>query len=106
VTSEPGRRVTAEEAAEILGVPAHLISRLDLRGEWIKRYKLTRKTHVYDVESLHAYLNAKLVKPIPAPRAAPKMKNTQAARRYVPGLPKERSSLQDLLRKQREQAKK
>lgn len=55
------KRISAAEAAKILGVPVRLISRLDIRGDWIKRYKLTRKTHVYDLDSLHAYLAAKLV---------------------------------------------
>lgn len=53
-----GKRVSAKEAAEILGVPAHLVSRLDVEGQHIKRFKLTRKTHVYDVQSLYAYLES------------------------------------------------
>jgi hypothetical protein len=61
------RRVTAKEAAEILGVPVHLISRLDVAGRWIKRFKLTRKTHVYDVQSLYEYLEACRVKPVQRP---------------------------------------
>lgn len=52
------KRVDAKEAARILGIPEHLISRLDAAGRWIKRYKLTRKTHVYDVESLYLYLES------------------------------------------------
>lgn len=48
------KRATAKEAADILGMPAHLISRLDLEGRWIKRFKLTRRTHVFDIQSLYA----------------------------------------------------
>ena len=39
-----GKRTTAKEATDILGVPAHQISRLDVEGRFIKRFKLTRKT--------------------------------------------------------------
>lgn len=45
--------MTTKEVAEIPGVPVHLISRLDVASRWIKRFKLTRKTHVYDVQSLY-----------------------------------------------------
>jgi hypothetical protein len=48
-----GKRVTAKEAADIIGVPARLISRLDVEGRFIKRFKLTRKTRVYDLRSLY-----------------------------------------------------
>src|SRR5712672_1156384 len=58
-----GRRVTTKEVAGILGVPVHLITRLDVAGRWIKRFKLTRKTHVYDIQSLYAYLESCQSKP-------------------------------------------
>lgn len=65
-----GKRVSATEAAEILGVPRYAISRIDKRGDIIKRYKLGHKTHVYDLDSLYAFLDATLVKPIPTPAVA------------------------------------
>ncbi|HDR8928320.1 TPA: helix-turn-helix domain-containing protein [Burkholderia vietnamiensis] len=58
-----GRRISAKEAAEFLGVPYQSISRLDRQGEYIKRYRLGHKTYVYDLDSLHAFLEAKLVRP-------------------------------------------
>ena len=51
-----GKRVSATEAAEILGVPRYAISRIDRAGEIIKRYKLGHKTHVYELESLYQFL--------------------------------------------------
>jgi hypothetical protein len=101
VTSELGRRVSAEEAAVILGVQVHLISRLDPHGEWIKRYKLTRKTHVYDVQSLYAYLEAKLITPVPPQRRVDPQKP-----RYVPKMPGEPFSLLEFLPKKLENKKK
>ncbi|MBB5446465.1 MULTISPECIES: hypothetical protein [unclassified Paraburkholderia] len=62
-----GKRVSATEAAEILSVPRYAISRIDRGGEIIKRYKLGHKTHVYDRDSLYAYLDACLVRPTPLP---------------------------------------
>ncbi|WP_155753900.1 helix-turn-helix transcriptional regulator [Burkholderia cepacia] len=58
-----GRRISAKEAAEFLGVPYQNISRIDRQGEFIKRYRLGHKTYVYDLDSLHAFLEAKLVRP-------------------------------------------
>lgn len=55
--------VSSKEAAIFLGVPAHQMCRLDPEGEIIKRYKLTRKTHVYDMESLQQYLDTRLMAP-------------------------------------------
>ncbi len=63
MSAKESRRVGAKEAASILGIPEHLISRLDTAGHWIKRYKLTRKTHVCDVESLYLYLESCQSKP-------------------------------------------
>jgi len=64
------KRVSAKEAAEFLGVPYANISRIDKQGEYIKRYKLGHKTHVYDLESLEAFLEAKRVKPLASPGPA------------------------------------
>ena len=61
-------RVGAKEAAAILGIPAHQISRL--KDDVIKRYKLTRKTHVYEVDSLYAYLDKCQSKPLQKPDAS------------------------------------
>ncbi|WP_159085672.1 hypothetical protein [Burkholderia sp. MSMB0856] len=58
-----GRRISAKEAAEFLGVPYQSISRIDRQGEYIKRYRLGHKTYVYDLDSLHVFLEAKLVRP-------------------------------------------
>ncbi|MDN8050207.1 hypothetical protein [Burkholderia multivorans] len=57
-----GRRINAKEVAEFLGVPYQIISRIDRQGEYIKRYRLGHKTYVYDVDSMHAFLEAKLVR--------------------------------------------
>lgn len=59
-----GRRISAKEAAEFLGVPYQNISRIDRQGEYIKRYRLGHRTYVYDLDSLHAFLDAKLVRPL------------------------------------------
>jgi hypothetical protein len=64
-----GKRVSAQEAAEILGVPRHAISRLDRAGEVIKRYKLGHKTHVYDLDSLYEFLASCQSKPLRKPAA-------------------------------------
>lgn len=51
-----GKRVSAKEAAEILGVPYANISRIDRIGSVIKRYKIGYKTHVYELSSLYDFL--------------------------------------------------
>lgn len=89
MTTVGKKRVSAAEAAEILGVPRYAISRIDRTGEIIQRYKLGHKTHVYDLDSLHAYLAAMLVKPI----SRPSVENTRSRRSRVgvglPDRPKE-----------------
>ncbi|MFM0732355.1 helix-turn-helix domain-containing protein [Paraburkholderia sediminicola] len=93
------KRISAKEAAEFLGVPYATVSRIDRRGEFIKRYKLGHKTYVYDLESLEAFLEAKLVKPIPSPVInQPRSRRSDVAIR-LSGEPKE--SLRDFLRQQR-----
>lgn len=62
-----GKRVSAKEAADILGVPRYSISRLDRAGEIIKRYKLGHKTHVYDLDSLYEFLASCQSKPLQKP---------------------------------------
>ncbi|WP_175984454.1 helix-turn-helix transcriptional regulator [Burkholderia vietnamiensis] len=93
-----GRRITAKEAAEFLGVPYQSISRIDRQGEYIKRYRLGHKTYVYDLDSLHAFLEAKLIKP-PVRTDGP----TQAGkvRRVTISSPEvARTPLQEFLRQQ------
>jgi hypothetical protein len=64
-----GKRVSATEAAQILGVPRYAISRIDRAGEIIQRYKLGHKTHVYELESLYAFLASCQSKPLQRPVA-------------------------------------
>lgn len=64
-----GKRVSAAEAAEILGVPRYAISRIDRAGEIIQRYKLGHKTHVYELASLYKFLEACQSKPLQKPAA-------------------------------------
>lgn len=99
MTTRSGKRVSAKEAAEILGVPANMISRIDRQGEIIKRYKLGHKTHVYELESLYAFLDAKLVKPVPRPAIS---STSGAARRVCEWKPdvKQTSSLREFLREE------
>lgn len=97
-----GRRISAKEAAEFLGVPYQNISRIDRQGEYIKRYRLGHKTYVYDLDSLHAFLEAKLVRPharIDRPLQAAK------ARRVTISSPEAaKTSLQEFLRQQLREA--
>lgn len=93
-----GRRISAKEAAEFLGVPYQSISRIDRQGEYIKRYRLGHKTYVYDLDSLHAFLEAKLVRPqarIDRPLQAAKVKRATINSPEVA-----RSPLQEFLRQQ------
>lgn len=64
-----GKRVSATEAAQILGVPRYAISRIDRAGEIIQRYKLGHKTHVYELESLYKFLASCQSKPLQSPVA-------------------------------------
>lgn len=91
-------RVTAKEAAAILGIPAHQISRL--KDDIIKRYKLTRKTHVYEVESLYAYLDKCQSKPSPKLERSGYAGLSSASLR-VSGFEKPRRSLLDLAKQTR-----
>ena len=91
-----GRRISAKEAAEFLGVPYQSISRIDRQGEYIKRYRLGHKTYVYDLDSLYAFLEAKLVKPkmrIDRPLQATKVRRATTSSPEVA-----RSSLREFLR--------
>ena len=93
-----GRRISAKEAAEFLGVPHQSISRIDRQGEYIKRYRLGHKTYVYDLDSLHAFLEAKLVRPqvrIDRPLQATKVRRATTSSPEVA-----RSSLRELLRQE------
>ncbi len=95
MTNVRGKRVSAKEAAEILGVPYQNISRIDRQGEFIKRYRLGHKTFVYELESLYAFLDAKLVRPIPKPT----LPTTRAVRGHVAniGNRQQQSSLREFL---------
>ncbi|WNC88824.1 hypothetical protein RI103_14065 [Paraburkholderia sp. FT54] len=90
------KRTSAKEAAEFLGVPYAAISRIDRAGEFIKRYKLGHKTYVYDLASLHAFLEAKLVKPIPSPVRRPRSRRSDVA---VGLSGEQRESLRDFFNK-------
>ncbi|MCB4342458.1 hypothetical protein LA345_00740 [Burkholderia vietnamiensis] len=58
-----GKRVSAKEAADILGVPYQNISRIDRTCTIIQRFRLGHKTYVYDLDSLYRYLAACQSKP-------------------------------------------
>ncbi|MEZ7525923.1 hypothetical protein, partial [Burkholderia vietnamiensis] len=60
-----GKRVSAKEAAAILGVPYQNISRIDRTCTIIQRFRLGHKTYVYDLDSLYRYLAACQSKPSP-----------------------------------------
>jgi hypothetical protein len=79
-----GKRVSATEAAKILGVPRYAISRIDRAGEIIQRYKLGHKTHVYELDSLYRFLEAALVKPIPKPGLTRSSASRQSTRDWQP----------------------
>jgi hypothetical protein len=65
-----GKRVSAKEAAAILGVPYASISRIDRGGTHIKRYRLGHKTYVYDLDSLYDFLASCQSKPLQRPAAS------------------------------------
>lgn len=91
------KRISAKEAAEFLGIPYANISRIDRRGEIIKRYKLGHKTYVYDLESLEAFLEAKLVRPITAPRIVSPRSVTTSRKLPALSFEKPESSLREFL---------
>ncbi|WP_124570204.1 AlpA family transcriptional regulator [Burkholderia sp. Bp8984] len=99
------KRVSAAEAASILGVPKNTISRIDRRGEIIRRYKLGHKTFVYDVESLEQFLLANEVRPVQAPTVDPvgRARKSYPARTVtLPGEQKQ-SSLREFLQGMRKE---
>ena len=93
------KRVGAAEAAAILGVPKETISRIDRRGEIIRRYKIGHKTFVYDVESLEQFLLAHEVRPVRAPAVEPVVRGRKTYPSRTVTLPSEQkqSSLLELL---------
>lgn len=93
-----GRRISAKEAAEFLGVPYQGISRIDRQGEHIKRYRLGHKTYVYDLDSLHAFLEAKLVRP--QVRIDRHLQAAKLRRATISSPEVARSPLQEFLRQQ------
>jgi NADH/NAD ratio-sensing transcriptional regulator Rex len=60
-----GKRVSAKEAAAILGVPYANISRIDRPCTIIQRFRLGHKTYVYDIDSLYRFLASCQSKPSP-----------------------------------------
>ncbi|HDR8957057.1 helix-turn-helix domain-containing protein [Burkholderia vietnamiensis] len=98
------KRVSAAEAAAILGVPKETISRIDRRGEIIRRYRLGHKTVVYDVESLEQFLLAKAVRPVQAPTVDPVVRGRKPYPKRTVTLPgeKKQGSLLELLTGKRE----
>ncbi|PRF97437.1 hypothetical protein C6Q14_28245 [Burkholderia ambifaria] len=93
------KRVSAAEAADILGVPRATISRIDRQGEIIRRYKIGHKTFVYDVESLEQFLLANEVQPIRAPATTPVVRGRKSYPTRTITLPgeKKQSSLREFL---------
>lgn len=92
-----GKRVSAKEAAAILGVPYQNISRIDRTCTIIQRFRLGHKTYVYDLDSLYRYLAACQSKP------SPRMANVatggrSSASSRVTASEKQSSSLRDFLR--------
>lgn len=93
-----GKRVSATEAAKILGVPRYAISRIDRAGEIIQCYKLGHKTHVYELESLYAFLASCQSKPLQKPAAGATAGRSNASSR-VAGFEKPSFSLRAFLPK-------
>ncbi|MFL9918847.1 helix-turn-helix domain-containing protein [Paraburkholderia fungorum] len=91
------KRVSAKDAAEFLGVPYVTISRIDRRGEFIKRYKLGHKTYVYDLESLEAFLEAKLIRPVSRPTLDSRRSVSLQRRQSELGFEKRSNALLNLL---------
>ncbi|AIO46378.1 putative phage integrase domain protein [Burkholderia cepacia] len=92
-----GKRVSAKEAAAILGVPYQNISRIDRACTVIQRFRLGHKTYVYDLDSLYRFLASCQSKP------SRKMDAGVSAGRSNASLKKrvsekQSSSLQDFLR--------
>lgn len=92
-----GKRVSAKEAAAILGVPYHSISRIDRNCTIIQRFRLGHKTYVYDLDSLYRYLascqskpSQKMVAGVTAGRSSASLKARVSE--------KQSSSLRDFLR--------
>ena len=91
-----GKRVSAAEAADILGVPRYAISRIDRQGSIIERYKLGHRTHVYDLESLYQYLSSRQVTPAPSP-TIDAIAGLSSAARKVKKSDAQKFTLKDLL---------
>jgi hypothetical protein len=95
-----GKRVSAKEAAAILGVPYASISRIDRGGTHIKRYRLGHKTYVYDLDSLYRFLASCQSKPSPKMAAGDTAGRSSASSKASVS-EKPRSSLRDFLRQTR-----
>ncbi|KIP14538.1 hypothetical protein KY49_679 [Burkholderia sp. MSHR3999] len=92
-----GKRVSAKEAAAILGVPYQNISRIDRACTVIQRFRLGHKTYVYDVDSLYRYLASCQSKPSQKMGVGAFAGRSSALSR-VHASEKPSSSLQDFLR--------
>jgi len=95
-----GKRVSATEAAQILGVPRYAISRIDRAGAIIQRYKLGHKTHVYELESLYRFLASCQSKPLQRPAASASAGRSTASSKTF-AFEKPSSSLLELLQPRR-----
>ncbi|SIT42970.1 putative phage integrase domain protein [Paraburkholderia piptadeniae] len=94
-----GKRVSATEAAQILALPRYAISRIDLAGEIIQRYKLGHKTHVYELESLYRFLASCQSTPLQKPAAVATAERSNASSRGL-AFEKPNFSLREFLPKQ------
>ncbi|MDR5660980.1 helix-turn-helix domain-containing protein [Burkholderia cenocepacia] len=98
------KRVSAAEAADILGVPRATISRIDRQGEIIRRYKIGHKTFVYDVESLEQFLLANEVRPARPPTVSPVVRGRTPYPKDTVSLPGEpKQSLREFLQGKRKE---
>ena len=92
-----GKRVSAKEAASILGVSYQNISRIDRAGEIIQRFRLGHKTFVYDLDSLYRFLASCQSKQLPKVDAGAIAGRSNVSSK-VSAFGKRSSSLQEFLR--------
>ena len=95
-----GKRVSAKEAAVILGVPYANISRIDRPCTVIQRFKLGHKTYVYDLDSLYRFLASCQSKPLPRVEESVSAGSSKGSSRGI-RFERPSSSLLDLLHDKR-----